>query len=128
MFLNAISQIGGSISSFPLASCLPIKNNTLNFPQLNIDYIYMVGFTPLVARLPPLKACVVDVYLFSSLKSELFLVTFFCHPSVCKLLHFNFFSITTKWISTKLSTMHPLVKGIQFYWNEGPGSLTSGDN
>lgn len=64
MFLNAISQIGSSISSFPLASCLPIKNNTLNFPQLNIDYIYMVGFPPLVARLPPLKAYVVDVHLF----------------------------------------------------------------
>lgn len=87
MFLNAISQIGGSISSFPLASCLP---NTLNFPQLNIDYIYKVGFTPLVARLPPLKAYVVDVYLFSSLKSELFWSLF----SVTR-LSVNFYILTS---------------------------------
>ena len=39
-----------------------------------------------------------------------------------------FFSRTTGPISTKLVTMHPWVKGIQVYSNEGPSPFPWGDN
>ena len=39
-----------------------------------------------------------------------------------------FFSKTTEPISTKLGTMHPWVKGIQFCSNEGPRTFPRGDN
>ena len=39
-----------------------------------------------------------------------------------------FFSITTKPISTKLSTKHPWMKGIQVCSNEGPCPFPKGDN
>ena len=39
-----------------------------------------------------------------------------------------FFSRTTGPISTKLSTKHPCVKGIQFFSNEGPYPFPRGDN
>ena len=49
-------------------------------------------------------------------------------PSVCKLFKFIFFSITTRRISTRLGTQHPLVKGIQVCSNERSHSIPRGDN
>ena len=43
-------------------------------------------------------------------------------------LYFKIFYRTTRPISTKLATKHPLVKGIQVYSNEGPISIKLGTN
>ena len=46
---------------------------------------------------------------------------YICHLEI-------FFSKTTEPISTKLSTIHPLVMGIQVYSNEWPRPFPRGDN
>ena len=47
------------------------------------------------------------------------------HCHTCNLI---FFSRTARPISTKLSTMHPLVKGTQICSNEGPCPFPKGDH
>ena len=49
-------------------------------------------------------------------------------PSVCKLLHFDFFSRTTGPISTRLGTNHPWGEGFQVCSNKGGRPSPRGDN
>lgn len=102
----------------------PNKIKHFKFP-LTKYWLYLYGrIYPFGSQITSIKGlCSRCLPFLAHLKVSFFWSLFFCHPSVCKLLHFNFFSITTKWISTKLSTMDPLVKGIQFYWNKGQALL-----